>query len=339
MEPQIAAALPKHMTADRVLRLAMTAFRKAPDLGKCTAQSVGGAIITLSQMGLEIGVMGQAYLVAYWNNRAQQFECQGIPGWQGIVDLIARTGRATAWTGAVYPGDFFEYAKGDRPFITHRDGDRHGFGDLLHTYAVGRVNGAEWPNIDVWSAARLIAHRDKFNKVGDRHYSFNNWEMYARKVPLLQVAKYMPKSVELQRALELEGAAEAGVTIDLDTAASGDWGDAEPQQQAQADKDKATEQPPPAQAKPKGSKAQGQQQPKAAAEAPKQEQEEQGGDPFSFDEVMKSIAECTTEAECTEIADIVRTMSNAKNKAALSVMLENKLERIKNQGADDLKME
>jgi recombinational DNA repair protein RecT len=142
--------------------------------------------------------------------------CQPIPGWQGIVDLVSRTGRATVWTGAVWNGDEFDYALGDRPFIMHKPGDSHGEGNesqILFFYAVGRVNGADWPITEVWSSARTEKHRNKHNKVGNRHYSFENWEMYGRKVPLLQVCKYMPKSVELQKAMELESAAETGTRV------------------------------------------------------------------------------------------------------------------------------
>ena len=35
-KPQIALALPKHMNADRVARIALTAFRQNPGLGECS---------------------------------------------------------------------------------------------------------------------------------------------------------------------------------------------------------------------------------------------------------------------------------------------------------------
>lgn len=327
MQPQIAAALPKHMNADRVSRLVLTEFRKNAKLGECTPQSVGGAIIMLSQMGLEIGVMGQGYLVPYWNNRANRLECQGIPGWQGIVDLIARSGRATAWTGAVYHGDFFEYQLGDRPEIKHRPGDTHGEGPMLYAYAVGRVNGADWPVIDVWSSARLEAHRDRFNKVGKSHYSYGNWEMYGRKVPLLQVAKYMPKSVELQQALEMEGAAEKGVTIDLDAATTGDWDNTPPsndqpqtgQQDPPAAKDPQPEPEKPAR---KGAAK------TAAKPAETPQAEPQSDEPFGVDEIMGSISEAKTVNDCDMIADIIRSVSDQKNREMLETMLSNKRKRV-----------
>lgn len=220
MKPEIGRALPKHLNADRMVRIALTEYRKNPKIGECDLRTTFGAIITLSQLGLEPGVMGQSWLVPYGK------QCQGIPGWQGHVDLVSRTGRATPWTGAVYAGDFFEYELGDRPFVKHKpdeSGRLQPLDALTHVYAVGRVNGAEWPVIEVWSIAKIKAHRDRFNKVGNKHYSFQHLEMYARKIPLLQVLKYMPKSVELQRAMDLEDAANRGITIDMQEAKDGGW--------------------------------------------------------------------------------------------------------------------
>jgi recombination protein RecT len=217
---QIALALPRHLNADRMARIALTAFRGNPKLGDCKPASVFAAVIMGSQLGLEPGIMGQAFLVPYKD------ECQFIPGWQGYVDLISRAGRASVWTGAVYEGDEFDYGLGDRPFITHKEnpnGDRE-LAKLTHCYAVGRVKGAEWPIIEVWSKRRLEKHRDKYNKVGNRHYSFNNFEMYGRKVPLLQVIKYMPKSVEMNTLAELDSAAELGSQgLDTKSVLEGSW--------------------------------------------------------------------------------------------------------------------
>lgn len=201
---QLAAALPKHLNADRMSRLALTCFSSSKQLQDCEPKSVFAAVVLASQMGLEIGVGGQGYIVPY------KGKAQFIPGWMGIVDLVSRTGRATVWTGAVFEGDYFEYSLGDKPFLTHRPAGEDDPAKLLFVYAIGRVNKAEWPVIEVWSNARVRRHFTKYNKVGDRHYAHQNWEMYARKVPLLQVCKYMPKSVELTAALNAEFASEHG---------------------------------------------------------------------------------------------------------------------------------
>lgn len=213
---QIAMALPKHMNGDRMARVALTCFRQNPKLADCQPASVFAAIIIGAQLGLEPGIMGQAYLVPYKD------ECQFIPGWQGLVDLVNRSGRASVWTGAVFQGDDFKYEYGSDPFIHHVPAGNDDQPDkLTHVYAVGKVKGAEQPVIEVWSVAKVTRHRDKYNKVGKRHYSFENFEMYARKVALLQVIKYMPKSIELSLAVGMSHAADGGQIIDIKDAIEG----------------------------------------------------------------------------------------------------------------------
>ena len=201
---EIARALPKHMSGDRLARIALTEFRKNPKLEQCDPRSVFAAVIMASQLGLEPGINGQCYLVPY------KQECQFIPGWKGLVDLINRTGRSTVWTGAVFEGDEFDWALGDRPFVSHRPSGEDDFRLMTHVYAVGRVNGSEYPIIEVWPIKKVWKHRDRYNKVGDRHYSFRHPEMYARKVVLLQVIKYLPSSIEISTAMDMDYAANQG---------------------------------------------------------------------------------------------------------------------------------
>jgi len=154
-------------------------------LAACKPASVFAAVIMSSQLGLEIGVDGQAYIIPY------KGEATFIPGWKGYVELINRAGRAGVWTGAVYQGDEFDYALGDSPFVKHKPMGKVDEvpANITHTYSVGRVHGAHHPVIEVWPIAKAIRHRDRYNKVGTKHYSYNNLEMYARKVALLQVMK------------------------------------------------------------------------------------------------------------------------------------------------------
>lgn len=208
-KPQLSLALPKHLTADRMARLALTAFSTTPALQKCDPRSIAAAVMTAGQLGLEIGVNGQGFLVPYGST------CTFVPGWKGLQDLVNRSGRATSWTGAVFEGDEFDYQLGDSPFVHHRPGDEDDPAKLTHVYAVGRVNGSNWPIVEVWSIAKVWKHRDQYNKVGQRHYSFRDKEMYARKVPLLQVLKYLPSSVELSNALAVANAAEVGQRADI----------------------------------------------------------------------------------------------------------------------------
>lgn len=212
---QIALALPKHISADRMVRLAMTSFSQNAALQKCDMHSIFASVVIAAQLGLEIGVGGQGYLVPY------KGKATFVPGWQGLVDLVSRAGRATVWTGAVYRGDRFDWALGDNPFVKHQpEGDADNWKDITHVYAIGRVNGSAFPVIEVWTMDRVVRHLNKYNKVGGSHYALTNdgqnMEMYARKVALLQVLKYMPKSVEVQRAMDVAHAVDSGKPFTFD---------------------------------------------------------------------------------------------------------------------------
>jgi recombination protein RecT len=213
---QMAIALPKHMNADRMCRLALTQFSKSENLQKSDPTSIAASLMTASTLGLEPGVNGQGFLVPYFHTKRKVHVCEFIPGWKGLVDIANRSGRCTVWSGAVFDGDHFDYALGDSPFVKHRPGDEDDPAKLLFAYAIGRVNGSEWPVVEVWSARKIANHRNKYNKVGNKHYSFRDWEMYARKVPLLQVLKYMPQSIELNNAIAITSAADAGDHAILD---------------------------------------------------------------------------------------------------------------------------
>lgn len=217
---QLEAALPKHLNADRIVRIALTEFSKNPKLQQCTQTSIFSSLIIAGQLGLEPGVNGQGYLVPYKET------CTFVPGWKGLVDLVSRSGRATVWTGAVYEGDDFDYMLGAEPYCRHRPMGEFDPAKMTHVYAIGKVNGAEMPVIEVWTIKRVKAHFEKtvVPALKANHYSKKHFEMYARKVVLLQVLKYMPQSIELSNAVMASDAAEMGqnVTIDADFVVVGD---------------------------------------------------------------------------------------------------------------------
>lgn len=219
LKPQLALALPKHLTSDRMTRLALTAFSTSNQLQKCSHQSIAAAIMTAGQLGLEPGVNGAGYLIPYKDT------CTFVPGWKGLVDLVSRSGRGTVFTGVIFKDQRYTFTDGARrDLVIHNETDLDAPEDITHAYAIGWVRDASMPIIELWSVAKIIKHRDKYNKVGTKHYSYRDWEMYARKVPLLQVLKYMPASVEMSNAMQVSHAAEEGrgaliengIVIDLD---------------------------------------------------------------------------------------------------------------------------
>jgi recombination protein RecT len=204
-KPQLALALPKHLTADRMARLALTAFSTTPKLQECEQMSIAASIMTAGQLGLEPGVNGAGYLIPYGRT------CTFVPGWKGLVDLVSRSGRGTVFTGVIFKDQEYTFTDGARrDLIIHNETELDDAADITHGYAIGWVKDSSMPIIELWTVGKIKKHRDKYNKVGKSHYSFRDWEMYARKIPLLQVLKYMPCSVEVSNAMAISHASEAG---------------------------------------------------------------------------------------------------------------------------------
>jgi len=205
LKPQLALALPKHLTSDRMARLAMTAFSTSQHLQRCTHQSIAASIMTAAQLGLEPGVNGAGYLIPYKDT------CTFVPGWKGLVDLVSRSGRGTVFTGVIMSDQEYTFTDGARrDLVIHNETELDGPDNITHAYAVGWVKDSSMPIIELWTVGKIRKHRDHYNKVGQRHYSYGNWEMYCRKIPLLQVIKYMPSSIEMSNALAVSQAAEEG---------------------------------------------------------------------------------------------------------------------------------
>lgn len=206
LKPQLALALPNHLSSDRMARLALSAFSSSQQLQRCTHISIASSIMTAAALGLEPGVNGAGYLIPYKDT------CTFVPGWKGLVDLVSRSGRGTVFTGVIFKDQKYTFTDGARrDLVIHNETELDDPSDITHAYAIGWVRDATMPIIELWSVGKIEKHRNKYNKVGQRHYSFRDWEMYCRKVPLLQVLKYMPSSIEMSNAVAVANSAETGI--------------------------------------------------------------------------------------------------------------------------------
>lgn len=111
---QFKMALPKHITPERFVRIAITAISKNSKLLQCTRESLLSCLIDLSQLGLEPD--GRlAHLIPYGT------ECKLIVDYKGYVDLARRSGEvADVHADVVFENDFFEYSFGSEGKLVHR---------------------------------------------------------------------------------------------------------------------------------------------------------------------------------------------------------------------------
>ena len=261
-------ALPKHMSVDRIMRIALTAFRRNDALQKCNPVSVLSAVVQASQLGLEIGQNGEAFLVPF------KAECQLVPGYKGLMKLVLQTGHVVEiYAQEVRENDLFKQIYGLNRSFVHEPLCHRGFlasdaerGLVTGFYAVAVLQGGE--------RTYVTMSEGQVNKIRDEssgyRYALNNnkptpwiddYVAMGMKTALRALCNKLPMSTELRTALALDTAANLGVSqsLSLRQAADGSYEapnfDDAYQQQQQAARDTANPQQSPRQATPRPSAA------------------------------------------------------------------------------------
>ncbi len=215
VKAEIMKALPRHMTADKLIRVAMTSIQRSPKLLDCSQQSLLACIMTCAALGLEPDqFLGQAYLVPFWNEKKKCMEAQLIPGYRGYIALARRTGEVQSVSAqVVYYNDHFDLQYGLNEKLDHSpaEGDR---GDVKGAYVIFRYKDGSY-SFDYMPKADIDAIR-KRSKSADSGPWVTDYGEMAKKTVIKRHAKLAPLSVEFQQAVALEDRANLGETqIDL----------------------------------------------------------------------------------------------------------------------------
>lgn len=209
---QLTMALPKNIPADKMIRVATTALNKTPKLLQCTISSVVGAVIQSSQLGLmPDGILGEAYMIPFWNDRIGKLECQLMIGYRGYITLAARAGWRIV-PRAVYSNDMFEYQYGSSEFLNHKPTTESNRGDLIYVYAevLNEKSGHKFFNV---MSRMTIEERKLMTKSKDKHGNvYGVWveffEAMALKTVVRDTQKYLPMGTEAATARALEETVE-----------------------------------------------------------------------------------------------------------------------------------
>lgn len=222
-KPAMQAVLPKHVSADRMLKVALHAVRAVPQLLECTTESLFGAVIQCSQLGLEPNtVLGHAYLIPFRNRKAGRTDVQMIIGYKGLLDLARRSGQIVSIAAHdVCENDDFNFSYGLEERLEHTPAmsDR---GNITAFYAVAKLQGGGY--------AFEVMSRDQIDKIKANTQSrgqYGPWKDHypemGRKTVIRRLAKYLPLSIEFSTATALDGMAESGQEQGLAAALEGDF--------------------------------------------------------------------------------------------------------------------
>jgi recombination protein RecT len=222
---EIAKMLPKHLNAERLMKVAQIAATTTPALAKCDVASLVGAIGQCAQMGLEPNtVLGHAYLVPFNTKRKDSNgnerwvnSVQVIIGYKGLIDLARRSGQIVSIAAHdVCEQDTFELVYGLDEKLVHKPamGDR---GEVMGFYAVAKLKDGGHC-FEYMSRHQVEMIRDgsqgyqqasKFGKQATHPWAAHFVEM-GRKTVIRRLAKFLPLSVEFQTGVALDSMADAG---------------------------------------------------------------------------------------------------------------------------------
>lgn len=204
IQAAMTAVLPRHVTAARITKVVLSATSRTPALLDCTVQSICRAVMQASELGLEIGgLLGEAYLVPYWNKHSKAQEAQCIIGYQGLIKLARNTGQLmTISARVVYAGEKFRVNLADDEIEHDLDytSSERSDDDVIAAYAIGRLKDGG-KQIEVMTRRELDAIRSRSKAGNGGPWVTDRAEMY-RKTVVRRLCKYLPKSPELTSALE-----------------------------------------------------------------------------------------------------------------------------------------
>lgn len=222
VKKQVEMAVARHLDPERLLRVAYTAIVRNPRLIECTTESLLSCIIQCAQLGLE-PVLGRAHLVPFKNNKkGGVYEAQFQPGYQGLADLMRRSGQvADLWAEVIYEVDEYEISYGLERSLIHKPKFTEDRGKPVGAYFVvlhkdGTKGWTYMPISEIYSKHRA---RSQAFKAAEKYKNYDSpWhtdeEAMLKKTAVKVHSKMAPLSIESQVAVAMDDAAEIGAPLD-----------------------------------------------------------------------------------------------------------------------------
>lgn len=215
---KLAEAAGKYMKPDDLVRLALMAASRQPEIAKCSHTSILRALMDASALGIAPGgTMGRGYLVPRMNKKNGELEAVFDPGWRGLIDIARRTGKIKRIEAhVVYEVDRFDVELGLTPKIVHLPTlDAEDRGAIVAAYAIAEfLDGAT--QFEVLTKADIEKVKNTSAAKGGPWSSW--YDEMARKTAVRRLCKYLPFfDPVMERALEHATEVEAGERIVVDT--------------------------------------------------------------------------------------------------------------------------
>lgn len=197
MKAQIASALPKHLTADRMIQMSATLIANNPTIAQCDFKSLVGAVMQASILGFEpVAALGQCYFVPYGGK--VQFQI----GYKGYLRLAQNSKELkNLYAEVVRAGDTFEYELGLEPKLRHIPA-LDSTGAITHVYAVAHMNNGGYQFVVLTRGqVEALRMRSPMQGKGISGAWATDYDEMAKAKAIKKLAKYLPLSVDMQKAI------------------------------------------------------------------------------------------------------------------------------------------
>lgn len=204
-----------NMRADDLVRLALMAASRQPEIAKCSQHSILRALMDAAALGIKPGgLMGRGYLVPRKNRSTNELEACFDPGWRGLVDIARRSGQIKRIEAhVVYEGDDFEMVRSPFTSIRHIPSEEGDPGPIRAAYAIAEFSDGATQIEVLWRRDLDKIRKSSASQGGP----WSTWyDEMARKSAVRRLCKYLPYDPLLERALEAATDAEADEPIGRD---------------------------------------------------------------------------------------------------------------------------
>jgi len=223
--PSIRAVLPatiaKHLTPERMVKIALLAMGRNPGLLVCTVPSFMRCVMSAAELGLEVGggALGHAYLVPFKRKDRETgklvMEAQLIIGYRGYISLARRSGEiVSVESHVVHEHDVFSIRFGTSPEIQHTPCIIEDPGKPIGAYSVAVFKG-DGRHVEFMTIAEINKIRSR-SKAAESGPWVTDYEEMCRKTVVRRGSKYWPISIELSRAMDIEEHANSDDYADFD---------------------------------------------------------------------------------------------------------------------------
>lgn len=201
---QLQKAIPKHLTVDRLLKVAVSSITKTPQLLQCTQLSLVQSVMMLGELGLEAGgALGLGYLVPFLDKKTNRLICTPIIGYRGFIDLARRSGTLSQIEArCVRERDKLDMCFGLTPRFEHTPSQEEDPGETKLVYCIARFKDGG-VHVEVMSCGEVEGIR-KRSKAATSGPWVSDWDEMAKKTVMRRAAKWLPLSPEMARALEID---------------------------------------------------------------------------------------------------------------------------------------